>query len=244
MLTERENQEFLVLQIIAQSISPVGSGYLSRELHRLENPVSEATAGRLLNGMDQQGLTAKQGFQGRVLTPMGEARLKELENRNARSRQGEEFFNSLRSQTKEQLVDILIARRAIERELARLAAINAGPGDIQEMWAIQKAQYETFSRDLGAAEQDVLVHRAIAKASGNPVLYSAIEMIRQDGQLTPVLEYIRKTVHSVISYDHAQIVKAIENRDPQKAEEAMVKHIESLIADVNKYWGIVEENQE
>ena len=40
MLTERENQEFLVLQIIAQSISPVGSGYLSRELHRLENPVS------------------------------------------------------------------------------------------------------------------------------------------------------------------------------------------------------------
>ena len=244
MLSERENQEFLVLQIIAQSISPVGSGYLSRELHRQEHPVSEATAGRLLNGLDQQGLTAKQGFQGRVLTPEGESRLKELENRNARSKQGEEFFNSLQSQTKEQLIDVLVARRAIERELAKLAAGNAKPGDIEEMWAIQRAQYETFSRDLDAAEQDVLFHRAIARASGNPVLYSAIEMIRQDGQLTPVFEYIRKTVHSIISYDHAQIVKAIENRDPQKAEEAMVKHIESLIADVNKYWGIVKKSAE
>ena len=139
---------------------------------------------------------------------------------------------------------MLVARRAIERELAKLAAVNAKPSDIEEMWAIQRAQYETFSRDLDAAEQDVLFHRAIARASGNPVLYSAIEMIRQDGQLTPVFEYIRKTVHSIISYDHAQIVKAIENRDPQKAEEAMVKHIESLIADVNKYWGIVKKSAE
>lgn len=242
MLPERDQQEYAALQIIAQSISPVGSGYLSREMARGGVAVSEATAGRILNRFDQSGLTTKIGFQGRTLTEEGYSRLKDLESRAARNQQGEEFFSVLGSQSKERLVDILIARKAIERELARLAAIHATKEEIQEMWAVQKIQYETFSRDMEAAEQDVQFHRLIAKAARNPVLYSAIEMIRQDGQLTPVLEYIRKTVHSIISYDHAQIIRAIENRDPRLAEEAMVRHIESLIHDVNKYWHHVEEN--
>ncbi len=242
MLPERDQQEYAALQIIAQSISPVGSGYLSREMGRIGVAVSEATAGRILNRFDQSGLTTKIGFQGRTLTEEGYSRLKDLESRAARNQQGEEFFSVLGSQSKERLVDILIARKAIERELARLAAIHATKEEIQEMWAVQKIQYETFSRDMEAAEQDVQFHRLIAKAARNPVLYSAIEMIRQDGQLTPVLEYIRKTVHSIISYDHAQIIRAIENRDPRLAEEAMVRHIESLIHDVNKYWHYVEDN--
>ncbi len=242
MLPERDQQEYAALQIIGQSISPVGSGYLSREMARFGVAVSEATAGRILNRFDQSGLTTKVGFQGRTLTEEGHSRLKDLESRAARNQQGEEFFSVLGSQSKERLIDILIARKAIERELARLAAVHATNSEIQEMWTVQKVQYETFSRDMEAAEQDVQFHRLIAKAARNPVLYSAIEMIRQDGQLTPVLEYIRKTVHSIISYDHAQIIRAIENRDPQLAEEAMVKHLESLIQDVKKYWHHVEDN--
>jgi GntR family L-lactate dehydrogenase operon transcriptional regulator len=242
MLPERDRQEYAALQIIARSIPPVGSGYLSRELDKAGVAVSEATAGRILNRFDQSGFTIKVGFQGRTLTEEGQSRLKELESKAARNQQGEEFFSVLGSQTQGRLIDILIARKAIERELARLAAIHATTEEIQEMWAVQKIQYETFSRDMDAAEQDVQFHRLIAKTSRNPVLYSAIEMIRQDGQLTPVLEYIRKTVHSIISYDHAQIIRAIENRDPRLAEEAMVKHIESIISDVNKYWHHVESN--
>lgn len=236
MLTEREYQEYLALQIVAQSLSPVGSGYLSRELKKADLPVSEATAGRILNRMDHGGYTSKVGYQGRVLTNEGLLRLKALEGRKTRLDQGEEFFKVLKSQSKEGLIDILIARRAIERELVRLAAQRATPSEIQEMWRIQRAQHEYASRSADAAEQDVLFHRAIAKASRNPVLIKAIEMIRQDGQLTPVFEFIRKTVHSVISYDHAQVVRAIENHDPDLAEQAMVRHIENLISDVNKYW--------
>ena len=243
MLQERDRQEYSVLQIVAQSTSPVGSGYLSREMDRLAQTISEATAGRLLNRLDQQGLTDKMGFQGRVLTDEGQKRLKELETIATRNQKGEEFFSALRSRSKEGLIDILIARRAIERELARLAAIHATDEEIREMWTVQMIQLETFTRDMHAAEIDVQFHRLIAKAARNPVLYSAVEMIRQDGQLTPVLEYIRLTVHSVISYDHAQIVGAIERRDPGLADEAMVKHIESLIQDVNKYWDHVKDNE-
>jgi len=244
MLSEREYQEYLALQIIAQSVSPVGSGYLSREMKKHNLSISEATAGRILNRLDHGGYTKKLGFQGRVLTPEGEGRLKELEGKKTRLDQGEEFFSVLHKQTKERLIDILVARRAIEKELARLAAINATDEEIAEMWAIQRSQFEHASRSDETAEQDVQFHRAIARASRNPVLISAIEMIRQDGQLTPIFEYIRKMVHSVISYDHAQIILAIENRDPNQAEQAMVRHIENLISDVNRYWNEVEEFKE
>jgi GntR family L-lactate dehydrogenase operon transcriptional regulator len=205
-------------------------------MERLGLGISEATAGRMLNRFDRDGLTAKVGYQGRVLTPAGQARLKELEGTAARDQQREDFLNLLRGQSKERLIDILVARKAIERELARLAAVHASPEEIRQMWRVREVQYETFAKDLDAGEQDVLFHRLIARAARNPVLYSAIEMIREDGQLTPVLEYIRKTVHSVISYDHAQIARAIERRDPAAAERAMVRHIENLIQDVNKYW--------
>jgi GntR family transcriptional repressor for pyruvate dehydrogenase complex len=244
MLLESEYQEYLALQIIAQSVSPVGSGYLSREMKKVDLCISEATAGRILNRLDHGGYTKKVGFQGRVLTPEGVERFKELEGRKTRLDQGEEFFSVLHKQTKERLIDILVARRAIEKELARLAAINATQDEILEMWAIQRSQFEHASRSDATAEQDVLFHRSIAKAAKNPVLITAIEMIRQDGQLTPIFEYIRKTVHSVISYDHAQIILAIENHDPDQAEQAMVRHIENLISDVNRYWDEVEKNDE
>jgi GntR family L-lactate dehydrogenase operon transcriptional regulator len=236
MLSEREYQEYLALQIISQSTSPVGSGYLSREMKKINQVVSEATAGRILNRLDNGGYTTKIGFQGRVLTKEGNSRHKYLDGKKTRLAQGEEFFSVLHKQTKERLIDILVARRAIEKELARLAAQKATPEEVQEMWAIQRLQFEHASRSDGTAEQDVLFHRAIANASRNPVLISAIEMIRQDGQLTPVFEYIRKTVHSVISYDHAQVIMAIENHNPDQAEAAMVRHIENLISDVKKYW--------
>ncbi len=236
MLSEREHQEYLALRIIAQSVSPVGSGYLSREMRKMGQVVSEATAGRILNRLDHGGYTAKVGFQGRTLTDTGSAYFKNLDVRKTRLDQGEEFFSVLHNQTKERLIDILVARKAIERELARLAAENATPEEIKEMWAIQRAQFEKAARPDGAAEQDVLFHRAIARAARNPVLESAIEMIRQDGQLTPVFEYIRRTVHSVISYDHAQVIRSIENHNPDLAEQAMVRHIENLISDVKKYW--------
>ena len=245
MLPERDQLEYRALQIIANSVSPVGSGYLSREMGKGgAASVSEATAGRILNRFDQKGLTAKQGFQGRLLTDEGIAKLKDLESREMKIRQGEDFFNLLESHSKERLIDILIARKAIERELARLAAIHATAEEIKAMWEVQKFQSETFSQNLGAAEQDVQFHRLIAIASRNPVLRSAIEMIRQDGQLTPILEYIRKKVQSVIAHDHAQIILAIERREPELAEGRMVKHIESIILDVNKYWDKAWENEE
>lgn len=240
MLTDREKQEYLALLTVHQSESPVGSGYLSRELRNYGWEVSEATAGRILANFDNIGYTTKLGFQGRVLSPLGIEKLKELEDKKVRLNQGYEFFKILESKTPDELIDILVARKAIEREIARLAALNATDEDIKELWQIQNLQKERIAHARGgAAEQDVAFHRVLAKASRNKVLEGAMNLIRQDAQLTPVLEYVRKEVHSIVSLDHANIARAIELRDADKAEKAMVDHIENLIRDVKKYWNLV-----
>lgn len=241
MLLEKERQEYLTLLIVKQSESPVGSGHLSRELKNYGWDVSEATAGRILAQFDVDNFTTRVGFQGRVLTSTGQSRLKELEEKKQRSDQGLEFFKVLETRTPDELINILIARRAIEREIARLAAVSATEDDIKELWAIQRLQQERVAHwKGGAAEQDIAFHRVLAKAGKNKVLEGAMELIRQDGQLAPVLEYIRKEVHSVVALDHASIVSAIEEHDPDAAEKAMVEHVENLIRDVRKYWDKVD----
>jgi len=243
MLTDKERQEYLILLTIHQSESPVGSGYLSRELKNYGWEVSEATAGRILANYDSIGYTSKVGYQGRILSPAGLSRLKELEDKKMRTEQGFEFFKVLETKTPEELIDVLVARRAIEREIARLAAINATDEEIKELWYIQRLQKERVAHAKGgAAEQDIAFHRILAKASRNKVLEGAMNLIRQDAQLTPVLEYIRKEVHSVVSLDHANIARAIELHDPELAEKAMINHIENLIRDVKKYWNKVNNN--
>lgn len=241
MLADKDRQEYLILLTINQSESPVGSGHLSRELKNYGWELSEATAGRILAQYDTNGYTTRIGFQGRRLTPLGLARLKELEDKKTRSDQGLEFFKVLETRTPEELIDILVARRAIERELSRLAAFHATGEEISELWYIQRLQQERIAHwKGGAAEQDVAFHRVLAKAARNKVLEAAMELIRQDGQLAPVLEYIRKEVHSVVSLDHANIVSAIETHNPDAAEKAMVDHVDNLIKDVRKYWNLVE----
>jgi GntR family L-lactate dehydrogenase operon transcriptional regulator len=236
MLSSREHQEYAALQIISGSITPVGSGYLCKELGKLGIHVSEATAGRILNRFDKWKWTSKVGFQGRKLTDDGLRRMEELGGRTAIDRYGGEFSVEPRSQSREELIDLLIARKAIERELARLAAFHATEEEIAEMWKAQKDQFEAFSRNASAVEMDMQFHMMVAKASRNPVLCSAIGMIRKDNQAAAVLEHIRKEVHSVISYDHWQIIKAIESRDAGAAEAQMLRHIEGIIDDVNQYW--------
>ncbi|MCR4441015.1 MAG: FCD domain-containing protein [Peptococcaceae bacterium] len=243
MLTDKERQEYLILLTVHQSESPVGSGYLSRELKNYGWEVSEATAGRILANYDSAGYTSKVGYQGRVLSPAGLSRLKELEDKKMRTEQGFEFFKVLETKTPEELIDVLVARRAIEREIARLAAVNATDEEIKELWYIQRLQKERVAHAKGgAAEQDIAFHRILAKASRNKVLEGAMNLIRQDAQLTPVLEYIRKEVHSVVSLDHANIARAIELHDSELAEKAMINHIENLIRDVKKYWNRVNNN--
>lgn len=236
MLTQREEYERNVLRILSESTEPVGSVSMSLTLAERNVDISSATVGRLLSELDRRCLTAKQGYRGRTLTMAGKQRLSELELMREIAEASSKFHKSIDVDSKKDLIDILTARRGIEREIARLAAINATEEDIQAITDAYSLQSVDVAHGRVSPENDVAFHRAIAKASQNSVLAAAYDFIWQNGKFSPVMEYVRTYVGGTISADHRKILEAIVSRDSENAERAMVRHIESMIGDVNKYW--------
>jgi GntR family L-lactate dehydrogenase operon transcriptional regulator len=223
-----------LLKHLSENPIPVGSGTASELLSSAGFQVSEATVGRLLRYMDNQGYTERLGFRGRVLTIQGQEYIDALLHRENRQRYSDQLAGLVRSRSKEDLIETLVARRAIEREIARLAALNITPEQVKGMHKIV-LDYEMASGDR-VAHGDVAFHQVLADAAGNRVLRAALDLIRQDAQLSPVLGFIREQVHSRIFADHKKIFEAVAAKDSLAAEQAMVEHIENLIKDVEKYW--------
>ena len=236
LFSGRLEQEYEILTIIRASRVPLGSGTIRDSLIDRGLQISEATVGRILRDLDKEGWTKRVGYRGRILTSGGKERLKWLLAERERAIFSGELLKALRAKGKEKLVDVLVARRAIERETARLAALHATEEELTAMEGILAMQRELLGSGQSTAATDVKFHRSIAVAAQNRVLVAAIDLIRQDGQLTPIMEYIRRRVGSTMVADHMQILARIAARDAQGAEEAMVAHIDGLITDVGKYW--------
>ena len=240
VLTQREDHEFRLLTILSGSEQPVGSVMLSLLLEEQHHPISSATIGRLLSEFDHRGYTIKHGYRGRTLTSAGETRLAELTNLRDLSEFSDKFHRSVDVGSQRNLIDILTARRGIEREMVRLAAINATEEDLRNIRETFELQTQDAEGDKLSAEYDIAFHRAIAAASKNPVLAAAFDFIWQNGKFSPVIEYIRTYVGGVLTVDHKSILTALEKHDSAEAERRMVHHIESLINDVDRYWSLAE----
>lgn len=233
----KDNSIFYILKIIENSDYPIGSGIISEELKAYGLDISEATVGRTLRELDLNGYTDKVGFRGRTLTKKGKNKLNELKQEYELKQYGNDLINLLKVEKKNELIDILIARKAIERELSRLAALNAEDSDINILQNIVNSHDTHIDDFMAGAIDDVKFHKYIARMSKNRILEAAMDLIRQQGQLSPVLGYIRNKVKSSIVSDHKNILTAISQKNPDEAEKAMIKHIDNLIRDVNKYWG-------
>ncbi|OAT85230.1 FCD domain-containing protein [Desulfotomaculum copahuensis] len=233
---EIKKHEAEILKILSAENGPLGSGQLCRLLVQRGFNLSEATVGRILSDMDRHDLTVKYGYRGRSISAHGKEVLESIEKASRLNLSGSHFISILDSQRQEDLIDMLVARRAIERELAALAAVKATEAEIGLLEAILHEQERLATRNEMTAEQDIKFHHMIATAAKNKVLTAALNLIRQGRQMSGILEYIRKEVKGTIAVEHARILRAIINRDPVAADRAMVEHIESLISDVEKYW--------
>ena len=236
MFSGRLQQEYEILAIIRASKIPLGSGAIRDELNAGGLQISEATVGRILRDLDKEGWTERLGYRGRILTAKGEGRLRQLRAERERSVFSGELLKALRAEGKGKLVEVLVARRAIERETARLAALHATGEEVAAMGKILAKQRELLAAGQSTADTDVEFHRLVGLAAKNKVLRAAVDLIRQDWQLTPIMEYIRRRVGSTMVTDHRRILAHISAKDAKGAEDAMVAHIDGLIADVQRYW--------
>ena len=238
MLNDNEKAEFELFSLLTSVQDPMGSVTLSLLLREKNLNISSATVGRMLVRFDHEGLTARHGFRGRVLTDAGVKRFMELRNKQHFEELTSKFYKSIDAESKDNLIEVLIARRGIEQESVRLAATRATKEDLQNLKKLYAHQNKDASKGIVSSEFDVLFHQAIARASKNKVLLAAYDFIWQNGRFSPVMEYIRISVGGTIAADHGKIVDALLERNADRAVKFMAGHIDSLIGDVQKYWNL------
>lgn len=231
--------ERATLTLLAESDSPLGSPRLVFALRAAGIDVAEATAGRFLRSLDERGFTARIGRQGRVITEQGRQRLHQIQLSDRLDGQSSELVRILSESDATELVDILILRRAVEGEAARLAALRAT--EVEQRWLCEIAalhtQHVAAERE---GKQDALnFHLAVAMAAHSPIVQATIELLIEPGNnpSMQVLDILTLEAGAQFGFanEHSQVAEAIQRRDPVSAEAAMRAHLDALTSLVEAF---------
>lgn len=229
--------EYNALKELSQNVGPVGCWRVRAALQAAGIQMSEATAGRLLRQLDGKGYTRPVGSKGRLLTERGRRRLAELEQARARNSIHEDLWQAIYVERLEDVLDVLAARRLIEAETARLAALLASEEEIAELERTVAAHIAEVRAGRRAAELNRNIHRLIARAAKSHVLEAVANLIVQDGHLHQMQTRIQRAAGAdgLAPEEHAVILQAIKDRQPEAAAEAMRAHIDRIIRVMRAY---------
>jgi DNA-binding FadR family transcriptional regulator len=122
-------------------------------------------------------------------------------------------------------------RRLIEPEIAALAAQAATDAQLQAIRGTALELEATLDAGGSGVELDIVLHAAIAEASGNRFLEQTLRMLRP--HLYFVASFARRlgrtgylTGRTQARDEHREIVRALAARDAAAARAAMRAHIE------------------
>jgi DNA-binding FadR family transcriptional regulator len=232
-LTLHEAQLFRVL---LSEDGPIGARIAARKMAELGSNISEGTVSRLFLRLDGMGLSASVGRQGRLVTRTGR-RVGEIALAN--ERRNEELNKAFDIRRIPQLIDLLQARRGLEREVAYVAAERATDDEIATLQHLA-AEYETRQHlgvDITACSMSF--HRSLVTAAHSPLLETLAKTLLDERLETfePLLQSIRSPngTESSAPYEHQQIVQAVANRDAAAAETHMAAHLTRMIDDVKAF---------
>ncbi|MBL3592507.1 MAG: FCD domain-containing protein [Synergistaceae bacterium] len=211
---------------------PLGAGAAREVLLEAGIDLSEATAGRLLRDLEREGLAVKIGVQGRRLTEEGQRAVAEIRRHRTNEASTEALLDSLRTTKKKELVDLIVTRRALEAEAARLAASNGTPEEIEELRSVMAETKRLIASGRSMAGSDGRFHATIAAMARNPILEAALQLIWHNGQYSPLLEVIRYRLGRTLGGDHERILQAIADGDGDGARQAMADHLDNVLRDV------------
>lgn len=129
--------------------------------------------------------------------------------------------------------DILEMRRGIEITMVTLAASRRTDADAAALQAIIDEMDGLLGDGDRYAELDMRLHMMLAKATGNPLYPLLIEAFRQliQASMLEGLERWAATPKLQRVQDlHVEIVKAVVDKDPGQAAQAMAQHFDDAIS--------------
>lgn len=138
--------------------------------------------------------------------------------------------------SKKPFTDLVIARQALECQIARYAARLITEEDIDTMQATIDAMSKNKENLDLCTEKDIEFHNLLLQASDNVVF---------EIMIAPVSELLRKSRSITLEYRgidiaieaHTKILAAVRSHDPEAAYEAMVEHLsvtEETIKEIEK----------
>lgn len=130
--------------------------------------------------------------------------------------------------TKTSPFEIMEVRQEIEPSMARFAALRASQGDIDAMRSmVEKAASATTQ--LEYEKWDAAFHQRLAESVKNTLflaVFEAVNAVRREAAWARLRESSHSdTLIHELSTQHRDIINAIEQRDPKRAEDAMRRHL-------------------
>lgn len=143
-------------------------------------------------------------------------------------------FEARHAASQAAVVQMVELRRALEAEVAALAARRRSSADMRRIQAAVKALDAAVQRGGDGVHEDVQFHRAIAEAADNPFLLQTLEYLGQflhgATRVTRANEARRLDFAQQVRDEHAAIVRALQAGDAQAARAAAAGHMDNAIA--------------
>ncbi len=138
------------------------------------------------------------------------------------------------AQQRDPLTPVFEARKILEPATAALAAQRATPEEVAKLEAILADQERQIAEGETGVEADTRFHYALAHAAKNEILVRLDEAI-VDSLLETRVRSLRSQGRPTRSLaGHREILEAIRSKDPARAREAMLHHLETIEHNVLK----------
>ena len=229
---------------MTQNFTPVSSGArLSDQV--AEQLTTEIKQGRLMPGdkLPTEARLVEQFQVSRTVVREAVSRLKSLGLVDSRQGSGVFVsqklpfaplnFESRHAASQEAVIQMVEVRRALEAEVAALAAQRRNAQDIRALKQAVKALDTAVQAGGNGVAEDVKFHRAIADATRNPFLIQTLEYLGQflhgATQVTRANEARRIDFAVEVQTEHHAILQAVEAGDAEAARQAAATHMGNAI---------------
>ena len=147
-------------------------------------------------------------------------------------------FDVQRAVSKEAVVQMAEVRRALEAEVAALAAQRRTQADLKRIRQSIAALDAAVAAGGDGVLQDVAFHRSLADAARNPFLLDTLHylsrLLQGATRVTRANEARREDFARAVRNEHRRIVEAIESGDAARARQAASRHMDNAIARIEQ----------
>jgi len=225
-----------ILQALQSAGVPAGAKALSEA-----TDASQATVGRVLRRMEEDGLIEPVSNKGRKLTPEGLRRLREHSASDVKRRLARDLVNISFDGDKERLIEVMRIREMLEPGCAAVAALRATQEELTVLENYAFGHRYLLFQGKAANREDLNFHLSIAAVSQNQTLSKILELLLTDNNAYVEFSRAGEAERDAQVTAHFEILDAIRSRDGDRARKAMCAHLKHVIEDVRRVYHIAED---